>query len=69
MKSPFACRRYAEECRALANGLNPDRRREVLRMADIWEELARDSEKAARRRIIEKAGQEPDRQQANYAGR
>ena len=49
MKSPFECRHYAEQCRAMANGLNQERRREVLRMADIWEDLARDSESAATR--------------------
>ena len=42
MKSPFECRVYAEKCRALANGFGEERRREVLRMADIWEGLARD---------------------------
>ena len=43
MKSPFECLRYAQQCRALANGNSEDRRREVLRMADIWEGPARDS--------------------------
>lgn len=45
MKSPFECREYAEKCRALANGESEDRRREVLRMADIWEALARDRQR------------------------
>jgi hypothetical protein len=45
MKSPFECRKYAEECRALANGCSEERRREVLRMVDIWEGLARDRER------------------------
>ena len=44
MKSPFECPRYAQECRVLANGYDRDRRREVLRMADIWESPARDGE-------------------------
>jgi hypothetical protein len=47
MKSPFECRRFAEECRALANGLSPERRQEVLRMADMWGSLARDRENMA----------------------
>jgi len=42
MKSPFECPRYAQECRALANGYSEERRREVLRLADIWEGPARD---------------------------
>jgi hypothetical protein len=58
MKSPFECRRYAEQCRAMANGLNQERRRDVLRMADIWEDLARDSENAASREAVAKYWQE-----------
>ena len=50
MKSAFECRRFAEECRALANGVSPERRQEVLRMADIWENLARDREDMAKRK-------------------
>jgi hypothetical protein len=60
MKSPFECRRYAEECRALANGLSADRRREVLAMADIWEGLARDSENAWKRKFAQQATQEAE---------
>jgi hypothetical protein len=60
MKSPFECRRYAEECRTLANGLSADRRREVLAMADIWEGLARDRENAWKRKIVPQATQERD---------
>ena len=41
MTNPFACQQYAEKCRALANGSSKDRRREVLRLADIWEGLPR----------------------------
>jgi hypothetical protein len=50
MKSPFECRQFAVECRALANGLSPERRQEVLRLADIWEELARDRYDMAKRK-------------------
>ena len=49
MKSPFECREYAEKCRRLANGFSKERRSEVLRMADIWEDLARDSESVTTR--------------------
>jgi hypothetical protein len=58
MKSPFECRRFAEECRALANGLSPERRQEVLRMADIWEDLARDRERMAKRKTLSQDWQE-----------
>lgn len=34
----------------MASGLSGDRRREVLNMADIWEALARDGEKARKPR-------------------
>jgi hypothetical protein len=50
MKSPFECRRFADECRALADGLSAERRQEVLRMADIWESLARDRQDMAKRK-------------------
>ena len=58
MKSPFECRRFAEECRALADGWNTERRQEVLRMADIWEDLARDRENAAKRKATSEHRQE-----------
>ncbi|HUE72752.1 MAG TPA: hypothetical protein VMP01_17835 [Pirellulaceae bacterium] len=48
----------SKECRAMANGLRGDRRREVLNMADIWEALARDGENAVKRRIVAKSVQE-----------
>jgi len=57
MKSPFDCRRYAEECRTLANGLSTDDRREILSMVDISECLARDTETAGKRKIVRDAGQ------------
>jgi hypothetical protein len=57
MKSPFECREFAEQCRAMANGLSEERRREVLNMADIWEALARDAESIGKRRwFIRDAG-------------
>jgi hypothetical protein len=54
MKSPFESRLFAEECRVLANGLSPERRQEVLRMADIWEALARDRQDVAKRKARSK---------------
>jgi hypothetical protein len=53
MKSPFECRRYAEQCRALANGMNEQQRREVLRMADIWEAMACDGENAGKQHLAQ----------------
>lgn len=47
MKSPFESRQYAEVCRSLANGVSLEHRREVLRMADIWEDLTGDRERIA----------------------
>jgi hypothetical protein len=61
MKSPFECRQFAEQCRALANGLSGERRREVLNMADIWEALARDGEKAGDEKPAQTADQVPGR--------
>ena len=58
MKSPFECRQFAEQCRAMANGLSGERRREVLNMADIWEALARDGENAGKNRAGDDAGLE-----------
>lgn len=52
MKSPFECPRYAQRCRDLANGYGEDRRREVLRMADIWEGPAHDREHSQAERIF-----------------
>ena len=42
----------------MANGLNQERRQEVLRMADIWEDLARDGENAAKRKATSEHWQE-----------
>lgn len=42
----------------MADGLNPERRQEVLRMADIWEDLARDSEDMAKRKATSQHWQE-----------
>jgi hypothetical protein len=52
MKSPFECPRYAQESRALANGKSEVQRREVLRMADIWEGSARDKKHRQPRQIF-----------------
>ena len=64
MKSPFECRVYAEKCSALANGFGEERRRDVLRMADIWEGLTRNTEsrqpdstfRSARRKLERRIG-------------
>jgi hypothetical protein len=45
----------------MANGLSGERRREVLSMADIWEALARDRERAVKRRTDTNSVQEPQK--------
>jgi hypothetical protein len=44
MKSPFECRTYADECRALAGQMNEEHRQQTLDMAALWESLAREAE-------------------------
>ena len=44
MKTSWECRAHAAECRTLANGAAKDFREELLEMADLWEDLARDHE-------------------------
>jgi hypothetical protein len=55
MKSPLECRQFAEQCRAMANGLSGERRREVLNMSVIWDALARDGESVEQRRFVDDA--------------
>jgi hypothetical protein len=47
MKSAPECRANAAVCRAPARQLGEEQRRLALRMAEIWEQLARDSERSA----------------------
>lgn len=50
MMSPFKCRMYARVCRAIAHEATTEEGRgEALNMAAIWEDLARDHERADRR--------------------
>lgn len=44
MRSAAECRERAQECRALADRLDGDRREHTLRMAETWEGLAREVE-------------------------
>jgi hypothetical protein len=44
MKSAPECRSNAAVCRSLARQLGEEQRRLALRMAEIWEQLAHDSE-------------------------
>ena len=61
MKSPFECRKYAEECRVLANGYDEDRRREVLRIADIYEGSAPHCERSRPRLVFRSDRDMPNR--------
>ena len=51
MKSAFACRAQAKECRALAKSFAGERRRQTLDMAEIWEDLARQLDSAKNRHL------------------
>ena len=46
MKSAFACRAQAKECRALAKNFAGERRQQTLEMAETWEDLARQLDSA-----------------------
>jgi hypothetical protein len=52
MKSASECRRNAAECRALAKQMGDDHRRQTLEMANIWETLAVDIERAERCNLV-----------------
>lgn len=47
MKTAWEYRAHAAECRLLADGAARDYRDELLEMADLWEDLARDRESAS----------------------
>jgi hypothetical protein len=48
IKTAWDCRAHAAECRTLAYGAAKDFREELLEMADLWEDLARDHEGASK---------------------
>jgi hypothetical protein len=41
MRSASECRAQAKECRALAKGVDGERRQQTLEMAETWDDLAR----------------------------
>jgi hypothetical protein len=45
MKTPLECRALAVECRNLAISLTGTPRSEALKMAEVWEDLAREGER------------------------
>lgn len=51
MRSASECRQYAEDCRALAKGLDGERRQHALEMAETWEDLARQVNSANNRHL------------------
>ena len=53
MKTAWECRAHAAECRILAYGAASEFREELLEMADLWEDLARDHEEASNRPAAE----------------
>lgn len=46
MRSASECREQSKECRALARGFDGERRQQTLRMAETWEDLAREVDRA-----------------------
>jgi hypothetical protein len=51
MRSAAECREQAKECRALAKGLDGERRQQTLEMAETWEDLARQVDSASNRHL------------------
>ncbi len=51
MKSSSEYREHAQDCRALAKGLDGERRQQTLEMAETWEDLARQVESANNRHL------------------
>jgi hypothetical protein len=45
MRDPAKFRRYAEECRRLANSMPAEHRGTLFKMADAWIECAREAER------------------------
>ena len=54
MKDARTYREYAADCIRIAKGMNPNDREALLKMAEAWEERAREAERA---------GKEADRNQ------
>ena len=48
MKTAWECRAHAAECRTLAHGAAKGFAQELLKLAEIWEGLARDREGASK---------------------
>ena len=49
MKKASEYREHAQECRALAQGMQGEQRTQLLNMAETWDRLAEDREKLIRR--------------------
>jgi len=48
MKKASEYRHHAQDCRRLAASMEGDQRDQLLRMADVWEQLAEDRENLVR---------------------
>jgi hypothetical protein len=48
MKDAKTYREYAADCIRIAKGMNPNDREALLKMAEAWEERARDAERAGK---------------------
>jgi hypothetical protein len=48
MKDAKTYREYAADCIRIAKGMNPKDREALLKMAEAWEERARDAERAGK---------------------
>jgi hypothetical protein len=46
MKEPKTYREYAADCIRIAKGMSPNDREALLKMAEAWEERAREAERA-----------------------
>lgn len=53
MRSASEYRQHAKDCRALAKGSDGERRQQTLRMAQTWEDLACEVDRANGRRLWE----------------
>jgi hypothetical protein len=48
MKDPKTYREYAADCIRIAKGMDPKDREALLKMAEAWEERAREAERASK---------------------
>lgn len=46
MKTSAECRAYAAQCRDVAKGMSEQHCEQALEMADVWESLAREADRA-----------------------